>query len=70
MKIISKQEYDIIKINKMLSNRLEKIQEEYYQEIISVLGCKDDNGWLVDYFFNDNVDIDKLVEMLDVEIKD
>ena len=69
MKIISKSEYDIITLNKKLSDGLEKTQENYYQELVKILGCKENNGWLVDYFFNDNVDIEMLLHKLNISVE-
>jgi hypothetical protein len=66
---ISKSEYDTIIYNKKLSDALGQIQEDYYQQIVKILQCEDSNGWLVDYFFNDNVDIDTLFSHEGLEIE-
>jgi hypothetical protein len=69
MKTITKLEYEIIRMNKALSDRLEKMQEEYYQEIVKILKQEDDNGWVVDYFFNENLNIDEMLENSDIEVE-
>jgi hypothetical protein len=66
---ISKLEYDTIIKNKKLSDALGEIQEDYYQQIVKILQCGDDNGWLVDYFFNDNIDINTLIYHENIEIE-
>jgi len=66
---ISKLDYDKLIRNKKLSDNLKEIQEDYYQKVVEILQCEDGNGWLVDYFYNDNVDIDMLLEKLNIDVE-
>jgi hypothetical protein len=70
MKTITKSEYTRLVHLKELIDVLGKAQEDYYQESVKILDCTDDNGWMVDYFFNDNMDINKLFEVLNVSVEE
>lgn len=70
MKDITKKQYDRLIRLKQMYDRLATLQEDYYQNSIEILGCEEDNGWFVDYFYNSSGKLDDLLNKLEIAVDD
>ena len=70
MKTISQLNLEKLKYLKNYANVLMEDLENTYQEVIRILGCEEDNGWVVDCFYNDTSTLEFMLDQINVEVND
>jgi len=67
MKTITRDEYDQIMFYKSMNDQMQRMGNRLYYYAKKVLGTEDDN-WLTDYFYNDDLSVTELLTHLDIDI--
>lgn len=68
MKTITKRDYEEIVFLKNISNHLAEEQEELYQRVKKILYVND-NDWLTDYFYNNDISFLELIAHYGIELQ-